>query len=191
MDRAVAIPELSVEQYFKATPLGVVALCDVPYEIWAAYGQGMQRIHGSMPFILGDWLNYGERVYGETYAAAIAYTDLRAQTLMNYKWVASRVPISLRRENLSWTHHALIASMQPEEQELWLAASERENWSTDELRTRLKEAHGAPDGWLAALDKLFSLIEQALGKAERQDDIAALRLMKDLVADIRERSKHD
>lgn len=188
MDRAVAIPELSVEQYFKATPLGVVALCDVPYEIWAAYGQGMQRIHGSMPFILGDWLNYGERVYGETYMQAVEATGMKAQTLMNYKWVASRVPISLRRENLTWTHHSLVARLPLEEQSLWLDAASKEDWPTAELRSRIKKATGETrTEWQEMVDKLSAMVEQTLARAEHPDDIAALRLMKDLLMDMRQR----
>lgn len=196
MDRAIevselddnTIPALSIERYFKATPLGLVVLSDTPYTIWEAYGEGMQRIHGSMPFILGDWLNYGERVYGETYMQAVKYTDLRVQTLTNYKWVASRVPISLRKENLTWTHHSLVASLPLEEQALWLDTASKEDWPTAELRSRIKDALGESHGeWQKTLDKLSSLVEQSLGCAEHPDDIAALRLIKDLLIDMRER----
>lgn len=196
MDRAIAvsglddnsIQALSVEQYFKATPLGLVVLSDTPYAIWEAYGEGMQRIHGSMPFILGDWLNYGERVYGETYMQAVEATGMKTQTLMNYKWVASRVPIFLRRENLTWTHHSLVASLPLEEQSLWLDVASKEDWPTAELRSRIKTATGETrNEWQEMVDKLSAMVEQTLGHAEHPDDIAALRLMKDLLMDMRQR----
>jgi hypothetical protein len=65
---------------------------------------------------IGDWLNYGERAYGEKYAQGMAATGYELQTLTNMAWVAARVEISRRREILSWSHHAEVAALESDEQ---------------------------------------------------------------------------
>ena len=54
-------------------------------------------------------------------------------TLMNWGWVAGSVATSLRREVLSWSHHALIASYPPDEQKKWLDKAERFEWPVKKL----------------------------------------------------------
>ena len=63
-------------------------------------------------FIIGDALRYGERRWGETYAQVMDATGMAYQTLANAKWVASRVPVQRRRTELSWSHHAEVASLE-------------------------------------------------------------------------------
>src|SRR6266568_4414813 len=75
------------------------------------------RIHAekAVQFWIGEWLLYGENHYGKVrYEQAIEETGLDIQTLYNYKWVASKVPISLRRNNLSFHHHKEVAGLTPE-----------------------------------------------------------------------------
>ena len=62
---------------------------------------------------IGDWLNYGERRYGETFAQGV--NGYSVQTQMNAKWVSSRYEFSMRIENLSFTHHQIVAALPIEE----------------------------------------------------------------------------
>jgi hypothetical protein len=62
------------------------------------------------------------------------------QTLMNMVYVASSVDPSRRREALSWSHHAEVAALPPEEQERWLARVEENRLSVHDLRLLLREA---------------------------------------------------
>ena len=58
---------------------------------------------------LGDWLNFGESRYGETYSQALDATGYEYATLRQAKWAASRYEMSMRIDNLSWTHHVIAA----------------------------------------------------------------------------------
>ena len=141
---------------FRATTIGlVVTEDDVPYELWEAYGGAIRRVEGAIQWIIGDWLNYGERKYGETYAQAMDETDMEYQALANYKWVAGQVEFSTRVENLSWTHHREVANMEPEEQEYWLNEAVEQGYTVRGLREAIRDerlgvARRTIGGWLDA-----------------------------------------
>jgi hypothetical protein len=59
---------------------------------------------------------------------------------MNMAYVASRVPTSRRRENLSWSHHAELAPLNAEEQEYWLERALLDRMSVHCLRNELRAA---------------------------------------------------
>ena len=96
------------------------------------------RIHKATAFWIGDWINYGEAAYGEMYAQAVDDLGLDPQTLMNYASVCRRVAGGRRRSGISFSHHAEVASLDPEEQTHWLDQAEAERWSRSELRLRLR-----------------------------------------------------
>jgi hypothetical protein len=64
-------------------------------------------------------------------------TGYDRQTLMNMVYVASHFEFSRRREGLSWSHHAELAALEPEDQERWLDHSEQERLSVRDLREEL------------------------------------------------------
>src|SRR4029077_20529080 len=41
-------------------------------------------------------------------------------TLTNMAWVASRFGLSLRNDKLTWSHHVLLAPLEPDAQREWL-----------------------------------------------------------------------
>jgi hypothetical protein len=57
---------------------------------------------------IGDGLNAGEKAYGEKYAQAVSPEQTR--TWQDYAWVAANVEITVRTEDLSWSHHCEVAS---------------------------------------------------------------------------------
>jgi hypothetical protein len=116
---------------------------DLSYEEWAQVGEQLQTIHRSIQWWVGDWLNYGERAFGETYTQAIEVTGLALATLQNIKWVAANVAPSVRREGVDWTTHGLLAPLEPHEQAYWLDAVEAEGLSSRALKERLKDAKAA------------------------------------------------
>ena len=108
------------------------------YERWQEIGETLQNMAGALPFWVGDWLNYGERTYGETYAQAVEATGMKTQTLLNYASVASRVQLPARVDSLSWSHHREVAALEPPEQVALLERAVAENLSTRELRLLVK-----------------------------------------------------
>jgi hypothetical protein len=85
---------------------------------WSELGRTLQQMEKSVMWWIGDWLRFGERKYGETYAQAIEATGYSNQTLRDAKWVAEAYSdLSLRKDNLSFTHHKEAASLPPAERE--------------------------------------------------------------------------
>jgi hypothetical protein len=87
---------------------------------------------------IGDWLRYGNAVYGERYSRASKVTGYDTQTLMNMVYVASQVDVSRRREALSWSHHAEVAALAEDDQQRWLSRAEAERLSVRDLREEIR-----------------------------------------------------
>jgi len=110
------------------------------FEAWLGMGRRISGIANASAWWLGDWLIYGECTYGQRYKVAFQMTALDYQTLRNYAWVARRYPVSRRRDNLSFQHHAEVAALPEPDQDLWLERAERSRWSRNELRRQLSAA---------------------------------------------------
>src|SRR5262245_17774119 len=80
------------------TSTGLEIKQSLTFADWDRLGQRLRDIEGAVQWWIGDWLNYGERTYGETYKQAKAITRFEVQTLKNYAWVAKKFPPSLRKD---------------------------------------------------------------------------------------------
>src|SRR6266700_4123908 len=102
---------------------------------WLECGQFIRNTEQSVQFWIGDWLVYGEQAYGKTdYEQALQETGLSYQTLRIYKHVASALPLSLRRNKVSFHHHKEVANLAPEIQIRLLQQAETEAWPLVKLR---------------------------------------------------------
>lgn len=91
------------------TEISWAAPSDMSYEEWEHIGRTFQQLGRSLNWWVGDWLNEGERKYGEMYSQALDITGLALETLSKYKRVAARVPPDIRRADLSWSAHFAVA----------------------------------------------------------------------------------
>jgi hypothetical protein len=107
-------------------------------DAWRRLGRQIFVISDSSVWWLGDWLVYGQTQFPDRYKRAIAETSLDYQTLRNYAWVARQVSPVQRREKLSFQHHAEVAGLSEAEQEEWLCLTEKNGWSRNELRRRIR-----------------------------------------------------
>jgi hypothetical protein len=106
----------------------------------------------ALPWQVGDLTFYAESEFGFAVIGKhemAAVFGLDEGTLEVYSWVAGRFTHSRRRENLSFSHHALLAAWGSDsEQDEWLDRAEAEGWSRDEFRSVLRarghEATGGP-----------------------------------------------
>jgi hypothetical protein len=114
------------------------AVEDMSFAEWLEYGRRLGVMGRSAGWWIGDWLTYGNHVFGERYARASRITGYDAQTLMNMAYVASRFEVSRRRGKLSWSHHAEIAAMEPGEQDHWLTRAETDRLSVRCLREGIR-----------------------------------------------------
>jgi len=52
------------------------------------------------------------------YTQALEATDYEYGTLRDSKWVASKIEMSCRHDNLSFEHHRQVAPLEPEDQNI-------------------------------------------------------------------------
>ncbi|WP_239092082.1 LmbU family transcriptional regulator [Streptomyces sp. SID14478] len=110
------------------------------YDEWERAGRQLADVLDSSSWWLGDWLVYGKDHYTDRYQRGIRAAGLSYQTLRNYAWVSRRFDLPRRRPTLSFQHHAELASMPIEEQDLWLDRAEQRRWSTKQLRGAIRAA---------------------------------------------------
>ena len=136
---------------------------------WVADGQRLGAIGRGVNWWLGDWLRFGNMKFGERYVRASRITGYDVQTLMNMVYVATRFDSDRRRERLSWSHHAELAALCPEEQEEWLTRAENERLSVRDLRAELRRvtrAGEAPE--IAAATSTETVATVVVAAAESQ-----------------------
>jgi hypothetical protein len=119
------------------------------YRAWERAGAKLSAISDSSAWCLGDWLIYGQTEFSDRYRIAVERVGLDYQTLRNYAWVARKYPLARRRPELSFQHHAELASVEPDEQDRWLELAAAGGWSRNRLRSELR---GRPEEPAAAGD---------------------------------------
>lgn len=107
---------------------------DLSFDHWLSIGQTLRQMERSVLWWIGDWLRFGERRYGETYAQALEATDYSYQTIADAKWLAEKFEFSRRRENLSWSHHREVAALPDQQQDTLLDEAAAGGWSRSDLR---------------------------------------------------------
>lgn len=122
------------------TPVAWVVKGSLELAEWIAAGRNLGALGRCSQWWLGDWIRYGNAKFGERYARASTITGYDPQTLMNMVYVASKFEISRRRENLSWSHHETVASLEEGEQEYWLERATENRLSVADLRVELRTA---------------------------------------------------
>lgn len=118
----------------EATQTGLKLPDNLSYEEWEAIGGQLQQAERSLMWWIGDWLNYGERKYGEMYAQAVETTGKSYDALRNAKWVAGKFELSRRRDSLSWSVHSELAGLSKREADQGLDWCEETNASQRDAR---------------------------------------------------------
>lgn len=126
------------------TPTGLQLPDDFGVEAWEYLGAILFRLEGSINWLIGDWLNYGENhKYGEMEAIA-EKLGRKASSLYDVKYVCSNIEFSARAENLSFRHHKLVAKMGRDEQRYWLRRAEENGWSIAQMRAEITKDTNPP-----------------------------------------------
>lgn len=103
-------------------------------------GEFIRRVHKASPWWVVDWLAYAEsraewRERREQLVDAGVYAE---KTIRNMEYIGRRLPKSRRRDNIDFTLHAEVASLEPAEQEEFLDRVEEEGLSRIELRKEIR-----------------------------------------------------
>lgn len=119
------------------TPVGWIAPAVMTYDEWEAYGLEIAQVNHSINWIIGDWLNAGEERFGDMAAQAWDIFGFDYSKLSQLKWVSSRIMLTTRVVDISWTMHREVASLPPDEQEHWLNRAANFGWSSRQLKQEL------------------------------------------------------
>lgn len=109
------------------------------FDEWVSIGRRLCLVGQALNWQIGDWWAFGDHRYGErAQAAAEGIFGREFQTLANLASVARRVEPYRRREVVSWTHHAEVAALEPDEADALLDRAAREHLSTRDLRREVQ-----------------------------------------------------
>lgn len=111
---------------------------NMEHQDWVAVGRSLGEWGRVSNWWVGDWLRYATTRWGEKYVEAAKITGVDAKTLRNIAYVASRFDLSRRRDNLTWTHHAEVAALEPDKQDEWLDRAIHDRLSATDLRLELR-----------------------------------------------------
>lgn len=114
---------------------------ELTYEEWESIGAELFRVDQSWQWWVGDWINYGEKKFGQTYEQALVLTERSCGQLRIVSHIASEFEM-LRRRNISFAHHQSVASLDHSQQDEILDQAEREGKSRQWVRDRVKEIKG-------------------------------------------------
>lgn len=138
-----------VVEGFRFSPTGLVSPDRVSPQEWRRVGDLLFRLEGSIQWLIGDWLVYGERLeYGDI--KKIAEDMGRDEhTLYNYKTVSRAIESSRRRELISFSHHYEVMGLPVDKQEYALSYLERDRMNLKDFRKWIKL--GMPEGGLKSI----------------------------------------
>lgn len=137
---------------YEITETGLVVRDGWTAELWEAAGHEIARYQKGLMWLIGDWLNAGDRegyVERGKLDQACERFGIEYQTAADAAWVATRFESSDRSELLTWTHHRVVAN-HPQAGELLEWAAEA-GATVKQLRERVREIKAAdapplPDG---------------------------------------------
>ena len=129
------------------SPVGLQIAHELSFDEWRELAASIGHASRSIGFIVGDWLVYGQNLFGpegkperrvssEAYQTAIAATGLDLSTLQNYAYVSRNMPFSVRTERLSWEHHRLVAKLPDGDKQDWIEACVAEEDAGRRMSTR-------------------------------------------------------
>lgn len=143
MNAPIHLPNAKVN----ISPIGMQIPSELSFEEWSELATAIGQAARSIGFIIGDWLVYGQNLFGTdgfpdkkvdvaSYQLAIAATGLDLSTLQNYAYVSRNIPYSLRTERLSWEHHRLVAKLPEADIKEWIDACVAEEDAGRRMSTR-------------------------------------------------------
>jgi N6-adenosine-specific RNA methylase IME4 len=125
----------------RVTPTGWKLPSSLDEVDWIKYGKYLCAVEGALQWWVGDWWAYGvEREYGDG-AELAQRVGIDYGTVRTYAWVCGCYELSIRVDNVSFSHHRLVADHPPRERTRWLRMAAREGLTVSELRRRIQQSN--------------------------------------------------
>lgn len=112
---------------------------NMPLEDWRRMGERLRDTQQSLMWWVGDWLRFGERKHGVTYAEAAELTGYKEGSLRTAVWMAGQFDLSMRIDKLTWHHHRHAASLSPAQRADALQRAADEGLSTHAFKALVSD----------------------------------------------------
>ncbi len=149
---------------------------ELSYEEWESVGAELFKVEAAWQWWVGDWINYGEKKYGQTYEQALALTDKSYSTLSHAKSVANEFE-SCRRRQLSWSHHEAVQGLDKEHQDAILDQAEREGKPRSWVREKVKEIKG--ETTIATTDSRLDVMRRLVDELQPHELVVVMDWIKE------------
>lgn len=129
------------ESWFEKTKTAIVARRVPTFDEWSEVYYHFEREKLAVPFYVGDIVNIGDEAFHERWTQVTdAFGGLDYNTVANYASVARKVPAQIRREALTFNHHACVAPLAPDRQvqAAWLQRAIDEQLNVKQLRALIR-----------------------------------------------------
>ena len=140
---------ITEETPYQITQNGLNIVDSITFDLWVACGQHLWEIRQRIQWCIGDWLAFGERKFGETYAQALSVTEYSEQTLKNLAHVSKSFSEKKYRGQyrLSHSHFAAVAAsdIPTAKKSEFLQAAVDNEMSREDVRAAVKSWRGEPE----------------------------------------------
>lgn len=120
-------------------------LAGVSIEEWKSVGSALGHCGGSVQWWIGDWKNHANQLeadsgilseYAEEKLGEFGYSE---ETIRGCAYVCERIPIVLRRTELTWSHYKEIAGAPEEQRKHWIDSAIKNQWTVEKLREAMRK----------------------------------------------------
>jgi len=130
---------------FQLTPTGLIPPENMSFEAWDQVGTLLLKLEGSIQWLIGDWIVYGQEVSWGDLPKLAESLDRDLDTLYNYASVSRKVQSWLRNQDLSYNHHRAVAHLTPEQQKFALDHAAEYKLPVAKFRKWIAEQQGQID----------------------------------------------
>ena len=111
---------------------------DASGEEMAEIGIILRNIESAVQWCIGDWAKYLSAHFQVSYEDLAQQFGYTVETLYSYASVCDAIPILIRNQGVSFSHHRLVTKMKPREQRRWLALAAKNEWKVAQLREAIR-----------------------------------------------------
>lgn len=169
--------------HFSVSPVGLVADPEATFDDWKAFGKLLKNVEEARQWIIGDWINEGEKRWGEKYQQAMEETGYEYQTLRAYAYVCANVGLLIRNQQLTFAHHRVVAPLPPADQSYWLGLAAEKGWDDAELRKQISPKDPPSFPAYNTLKRKVRMFEQMSRDELKTEDADERRLMREMIDD--------
>lgn len=202
-DTTTVRPELDSEHVLATSKLGVELAPTLDRDTWLTLiGRVAQATRNAaaesdtLAAWLGDLLIYDEGRYRGQISEIARAAGMHPTTVRNAKLVCSRIPLSRRRDTLSWSHHCEVGKAFRDLDAIckWLEIAETEKLTRTQLRQRIRAArrissapahaaeHAAPFALLRELRAVDRLLRRGSPAWQTWSPQACRRALEEVAA---------